>query len=122
MYLGRGWQTEPLADVDGEQGRFLRETASEIYFPLHCDPATINKMIPRCGASEVQFRAYSEKGGVVLQLDLNGRRLDPIELKEGWADYRAALPAGTLPDEMNLLQFLHPEQAGKIALASIEFH
>jgi hypothetical protein len=112
LYLGRGWQTEPLADADGERGRFVTAKASELYFEkVRCD----------CPAPQLQLRAHSERNGDVLQFELNGRILGAVALKEGWADYLVNLPADSLQDRLNLLRLLHstPEE-NRIALSRIE--
>jgi len=83
MYLGRGWQTEPLADVVDERGRWLTGDVSEIYFDV--------------AARELRFRAFGEKSGVVLKCELNGRTVGAIELKKGWNDYQLQLPVDTSP-------------------------
>jgi hypothetical protein len=109
MYLGRGWQTEPRANVGGVRGRFLAGAASELYFDL---PAQI-----------IRFRAFSEKSGIVLQCEWNERRAGALQLKAGWADYVLTLPADASGQDMNVLRLLHPAtEANSLALSTIEIH
>ncbi|MGB8643927.1 MAG: hypothetical protein WCF84_01710 [Anaerolineae bacterium] len=119
MYLGRGWQTEPRADVEGEQGRYMREAASEVYFRLGCEESAAPAA---CDAAAVMFRGYSEKSGVVLQWEVDGRRLGEVTLKQGWADYRLALPPGLVPGGMHVLRLRHPTDEASFAVATIEIH
>lgn len=112
MYLGRGWQSEPLAESDGERGRFVTLDASEIYFErVACD----------CPSPQLLLRAYSEKNANVLQFELNGRFVGAVGLKQGWGDYILALPAIALEDRLNLLRLVHstPDE-NHIAINRIE--
>jgi hypothetical protein len=112
MYLGRGWQSEPLAQIAGESGRFVTASASELYFEsTHCD----------CPATELQFRAYSEKNQDALQFQLNGRKVGAVSLKQGWVDYDLPLPSNSLQDGLDSLQLLHSQpEANRIAFGRIE--
>jgi hypothetical protein len=114
MYLGRGWQTEPLAQVAGGSGRFVTSGTSELYFEItHCD----------CPAPELQFRAYSEKNQDVLQFELNGRNVGAVELEQGWVNYALPLPPGSVQVGMDSLRLLHsPPQDNHIAFSKIELH
>lgn len=73
MYLGRGWQTEPLADVDGEQGRYLKRDTAELYLPSR-------------GTDGVQttLGLWSENPGVTLEGSLNGQETVKNEVGAGW--------------------------------------
>ncbi|MGE5140974.1 MAG: hypothetical protein ACM3JD_16025, partial [Rudaea sp.] len=122
MYLGRGWQTEPRADVDGETGRYLKGSLSEIYFLTACSSPT-EPVIARCGAMTIRLRVYSEKAGAVLQWQLNGRSRDTIQLQQGWADYSVfgpSLPNDFVPSGMNTLRLISNDQQNRVALQSVE--
>lgn len=110
-YLGRGWQTEPRADPDGEVGRYLTGTQSEVYFDL---PANIN--------TGLTIRAFSENANNELRLTLNGQRLSTQRMSAGWEDYRIPLPDIIPLKEMNLLTLEHaaPTDGNRIAISSIQ--
>ncbi len=112
MYLGRGWQTEPLADAEGERGRFVTLDASELYFErVECD----------CPVPQLLLRAYSEKEANVLEFELNGRIVGAVRLKQGWADYALNLPADALQDRLNFLRLVHSTPGeNRIAINRIE--
>lgn len=111
MYLGRGWQTEPRADAEGEVGRYVTGMKSEVYFDslANIKPA-------------LTIRAFSENAGSELHLELNGRTLGMQRLSPGWADYHIQIPDGTLLKDMNLLVLEHPvpSDGDHIAISSIE--
>lgn len=74
MYLGRGWQMEPLANVDSGQGRFLKAPSSEVYLD------------PRFKTLDV--RLYSEHAAQTLQVS-GGKQFD---LSQGWSNYTFSVP------------------------------
>ncbi len=107
MYLGRGWQTEPLAEIEGKTGRYLKGEVSELYFENI--------------AGEIDWRAFSEKSGVVLKCELNGQFLSPLTFKAGWADYKLVLPAEAVQPAMNTMRCSHPASVeNRIAISSID--
>jgi hypothetical protein len=114
MYLGRGWQTEPLAQVEGVSGRFVTSRTSELYFETtHCE----------CPEPELQFRAYSEKSQDVLQFELNGRSVGAVELEQGWVNYTLPLPPESVHGGMDSLLMLHSSpQENHIAFSNFELH
>lgn len=112
MYLGRGWQTEPLADVDGERGRYVTGDTSELYFYGNdCD----------CTAAHFLFRAYSQKGEDVLEFILNGKDVGTAPLVKGWADYDLSLSSGWLQAGLESMLVLHSNpQENQIAFGRFE--
>ena len=112
IYLGRGWQTEPLAQISGESGRFVTASASELYFELPtCD----------CPALQLSFRAYSEKSQDMLQFELNGLNLGAVALKQGWWNYALGVPSDSIRGGLNFLHLLHaPPEQSRIAISRIE--
>lgn len=114
MYLGRGWQTEPLAQVDGEKGRYVAGSASELYF---------NGTTCQCPSPLLSLRAFSENGAGVLQFVVKGQDVGTIELKRGWANYDLSLPPGSIPGGMESIQVLHSQTGNNhIAIGRIELH
>jgi hypothetical protein len=98
IYLGRGWQIEPLAQLEDEQGRYVTGTSSEVYFDLGDN-----------SLRQLEFIAFSERDGDVLECEINGQPVGAVGLKKGWTDYRLQLPPSTtINAHPNVLRLLHP--------------
>lgn len=112
MYLGRGWQTEPLAQVAGGSGRFVTLTSSQVFFrSADC----------RCLRPMLQFRAYSEISLDMLKFEFNGHDAGAVALKQGWADYALPLPTGSVQGGLDLLTLVHsPPDKNHIAFGKLE--
>lgn len=105
MYLGRGWQTEPLADEDGSQGRFANAARGEVY-------------IPQSNASRLNLNAYSAQANAPLRAQLNGTVLPTLALRKGWETY--AVPA-SFSQPLNLLRLIfNSDIAKQFALGAVE--
>lgn len=105
MYLGRGWQTEPRADVDGEQGRYMMGDRAEVYLP----PGT---------TGDVALTLYSPEAGRQVRVQSIGRET-LLELEQGWKTYSVRLGAGA--GKLSL-RTNRREGADRIAMAAIEVH
>lgn len=99
MYLGRGWQIEPRAEVGGGQGRYLKPGTSQLYLQQ-----------PYNG---LDMRLYAERAGQSV-------KIEEFEMKllEGWDSYVYPLSRSQaeLPRLLNLYQSA-PEQS--IAIESL---
>jgi hypothetical protein len=98
MYLGRGWQTEPLAEDDGERGRYVRDGSSEIYFP------------DALSASALQLHALGQTVGNGDEFQINGKRVTGVSVIENENAYLLSL-GDIMLNRMNRLDWVH--NAGK---------
>lgn len=108
MLLGRGWQMEPLADVDDERGRFAKRGQSEIYF--------------RGGAlrgNKLALSVLNQNNSASLSFSLNGQLFASTVLENSWQTILLELPQSTAP-QMNLLKMESNELPNTIAVGSIE--
>lgn len=110
MYLGRGWQTEPLADAGGSSGRYLTSGRSELYIPLS-----------DTSASELTWEGMPQ--GAALDVNLNGHALGAVrQTEDGWGAYTAALPSDRLQAGMNRLQWTFDAALSRIlAIRGVEW-
>ncbi len=56
-------------------------------------------------AQVMSLRAFSPGRGQVLTVTFNGRRLDPVELDQGWGEYRLEVPDGYVKAGLNEVRF-----------------
>lgn len=105
MYLGRGWQTEPLANEDGSMGRYASAARAEVY-------------IPQARTSELNLDLYSAQANASLRTQLNGADLPARALHQGWATY--AVPA-SLTQPLNVMRLIFSSDLAKqFALGAFE--
>ncbi|MBI4675004.1 MAG: hypothetical protein HY741_25470 [Chloroflexi bacterium] len=90
MYLGRGWQIEPLADADGTPGRYLESGASEIY-------------LPQSALTRVELYLHSTRTNSEIRTQGNDKDVSTISTQQGWQTYPLAL---SLPNRLNLLRLV----------------
>lgn len=109
MYLGRGWQTEPTAQVEDERGRYLKGTLSEIFLTNALEDA-----------KTIQFRTLAQGEPQELTLLLDGKTLAKLVPPEGWSTTLLNVPAGIQPSRLHYLQILHAGTPEAIALGSME--
>lgn len=109
MYLGRGWQTEPLADESGEQGRYLKGTTTDIYLP---DSSV--------GARTIDLRILVQDEPQELTFTLDGKPLSKDTAPDGWTDYSLQIPPSGAPTRLHLLQIMHADAPGTVAIGSIQ--
>ena len=108
MYLGRGWQIEPLADEGRQRGRYLKGAASEIY-------------LPPSAAETLTLRVFSPADSQSLVVEWNGAPLPEQVLRAGWADYVFQIPKRfSYTSELNLLRLRQSAQPGTLAISSLE--
>lgn len=105
MYLGRGWQTEPLADVDGSQGRYAQAARAQIY-------------APPTNAAQWTLDLYSAQANAPLQIQVNAANASELELAQGWRSYTLTAP---LTQRLNLLQLFFDSAAReRFAVGALE--
>ena len=109
MYLGRGWQTEPLADQADEQGRYLKGAASEIFFDAP-------------SSKQLELRALSDGSPNTLRVDLGKNAESILELAPGWQDYLIQFAApNNSPEILSRLRLIQTALPESIAIGSIQF-
>lgn len=109
MYLGRGWQTEPLADQAEEQGRYLKGTMSEIFFDAP-------------SSKQLELRALSDGSPNTLRVDLGENAVSILELALGWQDYLIQFAApNNSPEILSRLRLIQTALPESIAIGSIQF-
>ncbi len=102
MYLGRGWQTEPLADLDDERGRFWKGSTSEIYF----NSSYTNRITLRLNSA-----------GSPQYLEIPG--LERYDLASTWTDYTVPLLPYPTPFAVgNLLTLTFSHGSNRAAASS----
>lgn len=104
MYLGRGWQIEPLADSDDSQGRFLKPGASEIY-------------LPQTDAAHMDLDLYSAQANAELRAQMNNENADTLTLQPGW---QTSTLQTRFPNTLNVLRLFNPSGKESFAAGSIE--
>lgn len=105
MYLGRGWQTEPLADADGSQGRYASAARGELY-------------LPQSDASQVTLDIFSAAPAASMQIQMHDAKLATIPLRQGWGSGTFAV---TLSERLNLLNlFFDPTALEQFAIGAAE--
>jgi hypothetical protein len=105
MYLGRGWQTEPLANVEGSQGRYANAARAEVY-------------IPQTNAAQMALDLYSAANEATLQTQINDGAAQPILLRQGWETYPLAV---TWSERLNRLHlFFDSNVANRFAIGALE--
>lgn len=105
MYLGRGWQTEPLANINGVRGRFLNRASGEIYLP------------GAPGSQQLGLLTYSPLQNLSLELQPNSQNRSTLPLNQNWRTYTLPL---TLPLPMNVVRIISSNSASRVAVSSIE--
>lgn len=110
MYLGRGWQIEPLADFEGERGRFIENASSEIYLPEEA-----------LAKHTLKLRVYNEGEPTNLIFTLNGQRVSANEIRTGWQTISVTVPPELVSENLNLLQIQNIAPPETIAIGSLEF-
>ncbi len=75
MYLGRGWQTEPLANVNGETGRYPGRETAELYFPYSGTDGV-----------RAELGLWSANANVPVNAELNDDVRATNEVGMGWTD------------------------------------
>lgn len=109
MYLGRGWQTEPLADQAEEQGRYLKGTTSEFFFDAP-------------SSKQLELRALSDGSPNTLRVDLGKNAESILELAPGWRDYLIQFAApNNSPEILSRLRLIQTALPESIAIGSIQF-
>lgn len=109
MYLGRGWQTEPLANVAGERGRFLRGESSEIYFDQGVEPYT-----------GMTLDTYLDASPQTFPVRWNDIPLGSLMVKSGWQTGSIVLPSADWSRPMNRLILQHSTSSNQIAIGSVD--
>lgn len=105
MYLGRGWQMEPLADAEGSQGRYAKDARAQVY-------------VPQSGAAELNLDLYSAPTDAVMQAQVNESSVTRMPLQQGWQTYALST---TLPRRLNLLNLVfNAEVAKQFAIGAVE--
>jgi hypothetical protein len=105
MYLGRGWQIEPLADADGAQGRFVKSDVGQVY-------------LPQSSWTQLNLDLYSAQDNASLQAQVNAANADALPLQQGWHTYALMT---SLPKRLNLLRLLFNSGANhRFALGALE--
>lgn len=98
MYLGRGWQIEPLVEANGDKGRALRGSASQVYFGGSLfEP------------NQLLVTATSREPEAPVQMELNGQPLAKTAIDDAWREYAIPLTTATTPRSINQLLFRHNE-------------
>ncbi len=106
MYLGRGWQIEPLADADGSQGRYAQAARAQIY-------------APPSDAAQLDVDVYSAQNDAPLQVQVNAAPAQKLNLRQGWHAYTLAAP---LSQRLNLLQLWSDADAReRFAIGALEW-
>lgn len=108
MYLGRGWQMEPLAELEGARGRYLK-SSSEIFFQPD-------------GLSErsVRFTMLNAGAPTNLNFRFNGQPLGVIAVSSGASEISFDLPAHLFVNNLQRLQIQNTAPPTTIAIARIE--
>lgn len=107
MYLGRGWQIEPLAQIQGERGRYLQGGRTEFYFHLAA---------PR--ALELRWRTLASLP--VLYVTLNGTEIGlSNHLPNGSPGQSVVLSPHLLRVGMNRLEWRYASQGDTGSAISI---
>jgi len=107
MYLGRGWQTEPLASVENTRGRYLNGGASELYLPQSFSPHSINLVL------------YSPLPNSSLQASMNGQPTSTLTLHQNWQTYRLALPLAARLNVLRLIPIIGTANE-RIAMSAVQ--
>lgn len=105
MYLGRGWQTEPLADKDGSQGRYANAARAEVY-------------VPQSNAENLSLDIYSAQEAATIQAQGIAANSQTLNLQQGWQTYTLT---SALPERLNVLTLLFDSDFAKqFALGALE--
>lgn len=105
MYLGRGWQTEPLAEEDGSRGRYANAARGEVY-------------LPQSSTFRLNLEMYSAQADALLNAQLNGADLPAFALRKGWGTY--TVPA-SLTEPLNVFHLIFSSDLAKqFALSAFE--
>lgn len=107
MYLGRGWQVEPLAKQQGIQARYLRGTTSELY---------LNQNLPN--AVPLTLNALNQDDAVTLSYSMQGQLARPLSLPSGWSAH--SLSVDPNPRPFPLLYLGHSDAPQTIAVGSVQ--
>lgn len=100
MYLGRGWQMEPLAQEGGTLGRYVKDGHAEVYLPLSST-----------AVRELAWQGMGAPPGA--RVELNGSDLGTIrQSSDDWSWYPVLLQPQFLRSGMNrlVLRFAAPGQ------------
>lgn len=108
MYLGRGWQIEPLAKVGGEAGRYLK-ASGELYFDLA--PAPTHRLT---------LRALAGDARALLHLEPDAGATQPVAIGDRWSDSQVALSAAPKTARISRLLLKNDSSAARIAVSRIE--
>ncbi len=109
MYLGRGWQIEPFANVEAERGRYMKRDTSEIYVPLRA-----------LASGNLHLRVLNENNPTNLFFAVNGKRLNGAAVREGWQTLALVLPRGFVDQTLNLFHIQTTDAPATIAVGFIE--
>lgn len=108
MYLGRGWQTEPLTNVDGSLGRLTKNELSEVYF----------KQGDKVHGT-MSLDTFVGSAPETLTAQLNNIQLNSLALPGGWQTSTLIFPSANSFQTINRLT-LHHSTPAQIAFGSIE--
>ena len=108
MYLGRGWQMEPLAAIDETRGRVLKNT-SEIFFRAD-----------GLAQKNVRLGILNKGAPTNLFFRLNGQPLGVIAVSSGASEISFDLPAHLFVNNLQRLQIQNTVPPETIAIARIE--
>ncbi len=107
MYLGRGWQMEPLAEFEGERGRYLRN-ASQIYF--RADNHTPDIRLDTLNAGDATYFYFT----------LNRQHLGTILVSSGAGEMSFGVPSFLFGQGMQQLQIQNTAAADSLAIKGLE--
>ncbi len=105
MYLGRGWQIEPLADAGGARGRYLKNASSEMILPR---------------AQSLTLRVLNENARADLKFFWNGNPLDARTIENGWQTIELRVPPDLEQNNLNHFQIQQAAREKSIAVGSLE--
>ncbi|HEY6043025.1 MAG TPA: hypothetical protein VIX58_12925 [Anaerolineae bacterium] len=107
MYLGRGWQSEPMAEIENVRGRFMRGLNAEIYF------------LADGSAKSISLRAVCEDSNTKAGVLLDDLYLTTITIGTEWNQLVIDL-SGSVKSGMNrLLLRMDLPQAENCAVSEI---
>lgn len=105
MYLGRGWQIEPLADADGAQGRYLNSDRAELY------------LSSRDSNLALSLRVLNTTNPTNLSFTLNNTPINTAALQQGWQTLTLTIQ-DLSPNILNLLQIRSSTPPDTIAVGA----
>lgn len=96
LYLGRGWQTEPMARVKGESARWSKGTFSEILFPS-------------AGGTRRFALDATCPVPTLVRVSINDRPVVSWQMGPAWATYSLDLEAGSVQAGVNRVTLSYPQ-------------